>query len=108
MTAEKILLTLQKCLVVVAPASDLGWEVSKSTPKCVGLFLTSLLLSETNSNPVFNMFGGGGGGGGGSSFTFSAGSPGGDPFSQRGGMPGMGGMGGGGRRGQQYPGGFPF
>ena len=90
----------------MAPASDLGWVVSKSTPKCVGLFLTSSLLSETNSSPVFNMFGGGGGGG--SSFAFSTGSPGGDPFGQRGGMPGMGGMGGGGRRGQQYPGGFPF
>lgn len=61
---------------------------------------------QINPEMLFNMFGGGGGGG--SSYTFSTGSPGGDPFSQRGGMPGMGGMGGGGRRGQQYPGGFPF
>lgn len=61
---------------------------------------------QINPEMLFNMFGGGGGGG--SSFTFSAGSPGGDSFSQRGGMPGMGGMGSGGRRGQQYPGGFPF
>lgn len=63
---------------------------------------------QINPEMLFNMFGGGGGGGGGSSFTFSAGPPGGDPFSQRGGMPGMGGMGGSGRRGQQHPGGFPF
>ncbi|KAF2503235.1 TPR-like protein [Lophium mytilinum] len=46
---------------------------------------------------LFNMFGGtGGGGGGGSPFGF-AGAQGGSPFGQRSG----------GRRGQQYPGGFP-
>ncbi|KAF2476859.1 TPR-like protein [Lindgomyces ingoldianus] len=51
---------------------------------------------------LFNMFGGmGGGRPGGGGFSFATG--GGSPF------PGMGGMpGGGGRRGQQFPGGFPF
>jgi len=48
---------------------------------------------------LFNMFGGAGGGGGGSPFGFAGGAQGGNPFGQRAGA---------GRRGQQYPGGFPF
>ncbi|KAF2194950.1 TPR-like protein [Zopfia rhizophila CBS 207.26] len=53
---------------------------------------------------LFNMFGGMGGGRPSGGFSFSTGGPGGgSPFGGMGGMPG-----GGGRRGQQFQGGFPF
>ncbi|ORY00732.1 hypothetical protein BCR34DRAFT_494387 [Clohesyomyces aquaticus] len=62
--------------------------------------------AQIDPEMLFNMFGGmggmGGGRPGGGGFSFASGGA--SPFGGMGGMPGAGG----GRRGQQYPGGFPF